>query len=182
MAEAAGSGGGGRSVAKILGIVAVLVSIAAGAVGLLLTLNPGLKPCDGGATAHFTDARVFQHTTYPQYENDRRLNHDPARGHDVGVEVRYGVQMENLRHKEVRLRYSLFRVRANGDNGASDPSQTRRYQEPFTPTTCSRVEGDDVFVTLPRRGHHRYRVVFELYRGADLDQRLALRETTVFTA
>jgi hypothetical protein len=49
-----------------------------------------------------------------------------------------------------------------------------------TPDACSETGGQDLFVQIPDR-RKRYRVVFELHHGRDLEDRLALAETPIFS-
>jgi hypothetical protein len=175
--------GDSTSTAKVVGLVGLVISVVAGAVALLFTLEPDLKPCIGGAEVSFTGAPIFPNTplhTNLEHTNTPRSAIQQAPD-DIGAEVRFSFRASGLRGELLKVQYSLVRVERDGTLGRVDPEQDRAEGLAFKPDTCSEVEGGDLFVMTPPDPRHRYRVVLELYRGDDFTQRLALTETATFS-
>jgi hypothetical protein len=87
----------------------------------------------------------------------------------------------------VRFRDHLFRSGASRAELRGEPNilgaevrfsyKTARL---VTPDACSETGGQDIFVQIPDR-RKRYRVVLEMYRSGDLEDRLALADTPIFS-
>ena len=171
---------GGRT-KRVLTTAGVLVTVAAGAIGLLFTLAPDLKPCLGGTSAGFTGAPVF-----PKVRFQDHLIRDGVPKSQVvqepnllGAEVRFSYRTDGLRGAKLTVTWSLVAIERDGTLGAVVPGQDRALAMRVSPGSCSETGGKDLFVQIPRRGA-RYVVVLELYKGTDLVDRLALVETAPF--
>ncbi|HEV7807159.1 MAG TPA: hypothetical protein VGO80_15160 [Solirubrobacteraceae bacterium] len=171
--------------ARTLGAVGVAITVVAGATALLFEFQPDLKPCIGGHEAHFTGAPVFPGADYKDY-----LRNKPDRGSDSeiedepdqqGAEVRLSYSAKGLRHKTLKLTYSLVSIRPDDTLGPVDPDRDRLPGPTVSPDTCDEVVGRDIFTPVDH-GRKRYRVVLELFReGSQGDERLALTQTAIFT-
>lgn len=173
-------GGGGRA-KRILATIAVLVSVAAGAVGLLFTLKPNLKPCLGETSAAFTGAPVFPEVRYRDYlirsgTDEETANQEPNL---LGTEIRFSYSTAGLRGTKLTVIYSVITLERDGTLGAVMEGQDRLLAMSVTPESCSESGGHDVFIDIPGP-RRRYRVVLELYRDETFVDRLALTETEPF--
>jgi hypothetical protein len=175
--------GEGRSPTRILTLAGLIVGLMAGAVGLLFTLLPNLKPCLGASDAAFTGAPVFPRSDYRQY-----LEHIGVRREDAeqqprrhGAEIRFSYRTSGFRGDFLPVRWSLLTVEPDGTLGAVVTGQDRFPALLIKPQACSEIGGSDLFVDIPvRRRRTRYQVVLELYRDRELDDRLTLTRTAVF--
>lgn len=176
-----GDGDGKRSVTRVVTLGGLVVGLVAGAIGLLFTLQPNLKPCIGGVDASFTGDPVFPHVHLVEFLKRTGVPLKQIRDEDdlVGAEVRFSYRADGVRGRVLPVRFSLLRVEHDGTVGAVDPDQDRALAMNIRPGGCSETGGKDLFVRIPARGR-RYRVVLELYRDQGLTDRLALSETDVF--
>ncbi len=176
------------STAKVLGLVGAVVSALIGGSTLLFTIDPGLKPCVGGAEVSITGAPVFPNTHLHKHlahldTPNAKINQQP---NPIGAEIRFSLKATNLKNDRLSLKYSLVRVESDGALGRVDPAVDRLEGYEYTAETCSDVMGDDLFIEMPgpSKGARRpavkprYRVILELYRAND---RLALGQTANFT-
>ena len=171
---------GGRT-KRVLAGAAVLVSIAAGAVGLLFTLKPDLKPCLGETSAEFTGAPVFPQVRFRDHlirigVRKERVAREPNL---LGAEIRFSYRTTGLRGTKLTITWSLITIGRDGTIGAVVRGQDRALAMTVSPESCSETGGKDLFVQIPNPGK-RYRVVLELYRDEALVDRLALAETDPF--
>jgi hypothetical protein len=70
-------------------------------------------------------------------------------------------------------------IQPDGTLGAVVPLQDRALAMTVAPDACSEGGGKDLWVQIPDI-RTRYRIVLELYRDEDFDDRLALAETPIF--
>jgi hypothetical protein len=159
----------------------VLVSVLAAAVGLLFTLEPGLKPCLGDTRAEFTGAPVFPHVRFRDHLVRTGARRDEAAKEPnlVGAEIRFSFATTGLRDEELTVTWSLVAVERDGTLGPVVAGQDRALAMTVVPDACSQAGGKDLFVQIPDP-RQRYRVVLELYRTPQLRDRLALMETDPF--
>jgi hypothetical protein len=162
--------------------LAVIVPLLVATLGLVFTIRPGLKPCVGASVAEFTGAPVFPRVHYRDHLYHTGASRSVIRGEPdvVGAEVRYSFKVDDLRGAKLPIRWSLVSVEKDGTLGAVDRTQDRKLATLVTPDACSETGGQDLFVQIPDR-RKRYRVVLELYRSRDLEDRLAFEETPVFS-
>jgi hypothetical protein len=162
--------------------LAVLIPLTVATLGLVFTVRPSLRPCVGASGAEFTGAPVFPHVHYRDHLFRTGASRADIRGERdvVGAEVRYSYKADDLRGAKLPIRWSLVSVEKDGTLGAVDRSQDRALARVVTPDACSTTGGQDLFVQIPDR-RKRYRVVLEMYRSRDLEDRLALEETPVFS-
>jgi hypothetical protein len=170
-------------ITRLLGAIAVLVTIVGGGTTLLFSLRPGLKPCLGDSDASFTGApvfprvRFFDHLVRTGVSRDEALR-DPSRNL-LGAEVRFSYGTSSFRGANLPVTWSRVRIERDGTLGPVVRGQDRALATVVTPDACSATGGKDLFVAIPQPGK-RYRVVLELYRNQRLDDRLALAETPTF--
>jgi hypothetical protein len=174
------SDGGGRA-KRILATVAVLITIAAGAVGLLFTLEPDLRPCLGETSAAFTGAPVFPQVRFRDHlirtgVPKERVVKEPNL---LGAEIRFSYRTTGLRDTKLTITWSLITIDRDETVGAVVRGQDRALAMTVSPESCSETGGKDLFVQIPIPGK-RYRVVLELYRDDALVDRIALAETDPF--
>ncbi len=179
MARQSGDGGG-RTI-RVLTALGILVPVLAGVTSLLFYVRPGLKPCLGGSSAAFTGAPVFPHVRFRDHlVRDGDSREEAAKEPDLlGAEVRFSYRAKDLRGAELPLTWSLVSIERDGALGAVVPDQDRALAMTVSPQACTESGGKDLFVVIPSP-HTRYRVVLELYRDANRDDRLALLETSIF--
>jgi hypothetical protein len=161
--------------------LAVIVPLVVASLGLVFTIRPSLRPCVGASDAEFTGAPVFPHVHFRDYlfrTGTSRAKILKERDL-VGAEVRFSYKVDDLRGAKLPIRWTLVSVEKDGTLGAVDRTQDRAVARLVTPDACSVTGGQDLFVQIPDR-KKRYRVVLEMYRDLDLEDRLALAETPVF--
>ena len=161
--------------------MAVLITIAAGAVGLLFTLKPGLRPCLGDTSAAFTGAPVFPQVRFQDHlirtgVPKERVAKEPNL---LGAEIRFSYRTTGFRDTKLTITWSLIAIERDETVGAVVRGQDRALAMTVSPESCSETGGKDLFVQIPIRGK-RYRVVLELYRDDALVDRVALAETDPF--
>ena len=168
---------------RVLATTGVVITVLAGATGLLFTIDADLKPCIGADKAEFTGAPVFPGTSSFDFQKN---GPDPPTDEELktetdtrGAEVRLTFSTSGLRGQDLQFRSSLVAIKADGTLGAVDPDYNRVLGETVSPDACDEVVGRDFFVPIahPKR---RYRVVIELYR-TDRNERLALTQTAIFS-
>ena len=164
-------------------VVGVLITTTAGALGLLFTVAPNLKPCLGESSARFTGAPVIPGVSFRDHlvrtgVSRQVASHAP---NPLGAEVRFSYQATGLRHTRLRIMYSLVAIEQDGTLGRVDPTQDRALAMTVTPSSCGESGGDDIFLQI-RAHHRRYRAILELYRDAktQLTDRFDLLETAPF--
>ena len=162
--------------------LAVIVPLVAATLGLIFTIRPSLKPCVGASGAEFTGAPVFPHVHWRDHLYRTGASRAEIRQERdvVGAEVRYSYKVDDLRGSKLPIRWSLVSIEKDGTLGAVDRTQDRALARLVTPDACSVTGGQDLFVQIPDR-RKRYRVVLEIYRSKDLEDRLALEETPIFS-
>jgi hypothetical protein len=162
--------------------LAVIIPLVVATVGLVFTLRPSLKPCVGASNAAFTGTPVFPHVHFRDHLFRTGASRAEILGErdTVGAEVRYSFKVHDLRGAELPIRWTLVSIEKDGTLGAVDRTQDRALARLVTPDACSETGGQDLFVQIPDR-RKRYRVVLELYRSRDLEDRLALAETPIFS-
>jgi hypothetical protein len=162
--------------------LAVIVPVVVAGLGLVYTVRPSLKPCVGASAAKFTGVPVFPHVRFHDHLVRTGVSREEIRNEPniVGAEVRFSYKVDDLRGAKLPIRWTLVSVEKDGTLGAVDRTQDRAIAKLVTPDACSETGGQDLFVQIPDR-RKRYRVVFEMYRGRDLEDRLALAETPIFS-
>jgi hypothetical protein len=167
---------------RLLKALAVIVPVAVAGLGLVYTVRPGLKPCVGASAGQFTGVPVFPHVRFHDHLIRTGVSREEIRNEPniVGAEVRFSYKVDDLRGAKLPIRWTLVSVAKDGTLGAVDRTQDRAIAKLVTPDACSETGGQDLFVQIPDR-RKRYRVVFEMYRGRDLEDRLALAETPIFS-
>jgi hypothetical protein len=172
--------GEGRTT-RVLTTAGVLVGLIGGALGLLFTLQPQLRPCLGEAGASFTGAPVFPHVHFRDHlvRTGVRRENAAREPNLLGAEVRFSYRATGLRGHTLPITWSLVMIRGRDTLGAVVAGQDRSLAMTVTPDTCTETGGKDLFVPVPfpRR---RYRVVLEMYRNQALNDRLELTETQIF--
>jgi hypothetical protein len=170
---------GGRS-KRLLALATGVVTLAAAAIGLAFTLDPGLKPCLGATSASFTGLPVFPRVPFRDYlvRNGTPKEEVVKEPNLLGAEVRFSYDAHDLRGKTLIVNWSLISIERDGTLGAVVPGQDRALAMTINPDACSVTGGKDLFVQIPFPGR-RYRVVLELFRGR-LNDRLALAQTAPF--
>jgi hypothetical protein len=143
------SGGGevrGR-LTRTLTVGGVIISVMAGGVSLLFTLQPDLKPCLGDSDAEFTAAPVFPQTSLHAFL--RRSDLSNAELRDVveqrGAEIRFSYHTDGLRERELAVTSTLLTIEADGTLGRVVEGHDRKPQFSLSPavvlrpaeTTCS---------------------------------------------
>jgi hypothetical protein len=178
------SGGGevrGR-LTRTLTVGGVIISVMAGGVSLLFTLQPDLKPCLGDSDAEFTAAPVFPQTSLHAFL--RRSDLSNAELRDVveqrGAEIRFSYHTDGLRERELAVTSTLLTIEADGTLGRVVEGHDRKPQFQFEPGSCSETGGNDVFVEIPEGARRRYQIVLDLFRDEQLADRIALTRTAVF--
>ena len=158
-----------------------MISLAAGAIGLLFTIAPQLKPCLGDSSAVFTGAPVFPHVGFRDHLIRSGISKQRVAKelNVLGAEVRVSYRTSGFRGGNLAVTWSLIAIERDGTLGAVVPGQDRALATTVTPETCSEVGGKDLFVQIPNP-RARYRVVLELYRDRSLRDRLTLTETPPF--
>ena len=169
---------------RLIKALAVIVPLLVAGLGLVYTVRPSLKPCVGAEQAEFTGVPVFPHVRFHDHlvrtgvsREEIRSNKEP---NIVGAEVRFSYKVDDLRGSKLPIRWTLVSVEKDGTLGAVDRTQDRAIARLVTPDACSETGGQDLFVQIPDP-RKRYRVVLEMYRGRDLEDRLALAETPIFS-
>jgi hypothetical protein len=167
---------------RLLKALAVIVPLAVASLGLVYTVRPSLKPCVGASNAEFTGTPVFPHVHFRDHlfrtgKSRADVLNEPD---TVGAEVRFSYKVDDLRGEKLPIRWTLVSVEKDGTLGGVDRGQDRALARLVTPDACSETGGQDLFVQIPDR-RKRYRVVLEMYRGRDLEDRLALAETPIFS-
>lgn len=162
--------------------LAVIIPLVVATLGLVFTVRPSLKPCVGASGAEFTGAPVFPHVHYRDHlyhtgATQAEIREEPDL---VGAEVRYTYKVDDLRGAKLPIRWTLVSVEKDGTLGAVDRTQDRARARVVTPDSCSVTGGQDLFVQIPDR-KKRYRVVLEIYRSGDFEDRIALEETPIFS-
>lgn len=162
--------------------LAVIIPIVVASVGLAFTLHPGFKPCVGASSAQFTGVPVFPHVRYHDHlfrsgVSRTQIAKEP---NILGAEVRFSYKTDDLRGATLPITWSLVSVEKDGTLGAVTRGEDRALAMLVTPDACSETGGKDLFVQIPDP-RKRYRVVLELYREQDLQDRLALEETAIFS-
>jgi hypothetical protein len=165
----------------VLGIFVSLVTLVGGGVGLLFSLRPGLRPCIGDSEASFTGVPVFPHVRFRDHliREGRPREEAALEPNFIGAELRFSYRTEGFRGAQLPLTWSLVTIQRDGTLGAVVPGQDRALAMTVTPDACSEGGGKDLFVMIPDT-RKRYRVVLELYRDGDFDDRVALAETAIF--
>lgn len=168
-------------IARLLGTVAVLVTVLGGGTSLLFSLRPGLKPCLGDTDASFTGAPVFPRVLFRDHLVRTGVAREEAAEEPnlVGAEVRFSYRTSGFRGKRLPITWSLVRIERDGTLGAVVRGQDRALATTVTPDACAQGGGKDLFMQIPAPGR-RYRVVLELYRNEHLNDRVALTETEIF--
>jgi hypothetical protein len=166
---------------RTLTTVGVVIGVVAGAIGLLFTLVPDLKPCLGENSVVFTGAPVFPRVGFRDHliRSGIRKEKVAKEPNLLGAEVRFSYRTSGFRGDELAVTWSLIRIERDGTLGAVVRGQDRALATTVTPETCSEVGGKDLFLQIPNPGV-RYRVVLELYRTPALRDRLTLTETAPF--
>jgi hypothetical protein len=168
---------------RLLRAAGLLVTVVGGVAGLLFTLRPSLRPCLGSSDAAFTGAPVFPHGRFRDHLVRQGVAREQAAKEPniLGAEVRFSYRTNGFRGAQQPLTWSLVTIEPDGTLGAVVRGQDRALAMTVTPDSCSEGGGKDLFVPIddPRK---RYRIVLELYRSPDLDERVALTETAVFRA
>lgn len=172
---------------RVLTLGGVVVSLIAGALGVLLTLKPELKPCLGDTDASFVAAPVFPRSSYVSYLIRGGTERADAIGvgEQAGALVAASYRVSGFRGKPLALTVSLLTVTADGALGPVIARQDRQLDTKFTPTDCSQAGGRDLWIPRPSGSPaaraRRYRAVIELYRDpGELTERIALTQTAVF--
>jgi hypothetical protein len=168
-------------VAAVLGIVVSVLAVLGGGSALLFSLRPGLKPCLGGSEASFTGVPVFPRVRFRDHliRQGRPREQAAQEPNILGAEVRFSYRIEGFRGAELPLTWSLVTIQPDGTLGAVVPLQDRALAMTVAPDACSEGGGKDLWVQIPDI-RKRYRIVLELYRDEDFDDRLALAETPIF--
>ena len=167
--------------ARVLAIAGAAIGVAAGVVGLLFTLAPGLKPCFGESSVQFTGAPVFPRVGFRDHLIRSGVERETASKEPnvLGAEVRFSYRTSGFRNGRLAVTWSLVSIERDGTLGAVVPGQDRALATVVAPETCSEVGGKDLFVQIPDPAK-RYVIVLELYRTRQLRDRLALVETSPF--
>ena len=162
--------------------LAVIVPIVVAAVGLVYTVRPSLKPCVGAEQAQFTGVPVFPHVHFRDHLFRSGVPRAEIRKEPdvLGAEVRFSYETEDLRGAKMPITWSLVTIEKDGTLGGVVRGQDRALATLVTPDSCSESGGKDLFVPILDR-KKRYRVVLELYRDRNLQDRLALEETPIFS-
>jgi len=165
---------------KVVGALATIVALAGGAVALLFTLEPNLRPCFA-TSASFVSAPVFPGVSYEQYliDQGKTLAEAKQGSKIVGAEVRFDYDVSGYRGKQLPILLSLFPVYKDGSLGPVVPIEDRNAAIRVEPKSCSERAGYDAFVFIPDPTQ-RYRVLLELYSDNSLSTRLDLIETDTF--
>ena len=166
----------------IVKALAVIVPLMAATIGLAFTLRPSLRPCVGESSAEFTGVPVFPHVRFHDHlirsgASQKDLVGEP---NVVGAEVRFSYKTDDLRGARLPIRWSLVSIEKDGTVGGVVRGEDRAIATVVTPDSCSEAGGKDLFVPIPDP-RKRYRVVLELYRDRNLQDRLALEETPIFS-
>lgn len=142
---------------------------------------PGWKPCLADTDAAFTGTPVFPHLGFRDHlVRTGTPREEAAKEQNIlGAEVRFSYKTTGFRGKRLLITWSLVTVERDGTLGAVVRGQDRALAQTVTPDACSESGGKDLFVPVlvPRK---RYRVVLELYRSRDFEDRIALTETDIF--
>ena len=167
---------------RIVKALAVIIPLIAATLALVFTVRPSLKPCVGASGAEFTGVPVFPHVRF----RDHLFRSGASRAeilsepNILGAEVRFSYKTDDLRGAKLPIRWTLLSVEKDGTLGAVDRTQDRALARLVTPDRCSETGGQDIFVQIPDR-RKRYRVVLEMYRSTDPEDRLALADTPIFS-
>jgi hypothetical protein len=166
---------------RVLTVGGLLVSLIAGTVALLFTLEPKLKPCLGDEDALFTGTPVFPRANFREHLIRTGVSREAAAREPnlLGAEIRFSYRTTGLRGAELAVTWSMLRIERDGTLGAVVRGQDRALAMTIKPGACSETGGNDLFVEIPK-ARKRYRVVLELYRDRRLTDRLALSQTVVF--
>jgi hypothetical protein len=166
----------------IVKALAVIVPLVAAIVALAFKLRPSLEPCVGAADAEFTGVPVFPHVRFRDHLFRSGASRADILGEPniLGAEVRFSYKTDDLRGAKLPITWSLVSIEKDGTLGAVVRGQDRALAMLVTPDSCSDTGGKDLFVPIPDK-RKRYRVVLELYRERNLQDRLALEETTIFS-
>jgi hypothetical protein len=166
---------------RILTTAGVIIGVVAGAVGLVFTIAPQLKPCLGDSSVVFTGAPVFPHVNFRDHLIRSGIAKEKVvdEPNEFGAEVRFSYRTSGFRGGKLAVTWSLIAIERDGTLGPVVPGQDRALATTVTPQTCSEAGGRDLFVSIPNP-RARYRVVLELYRDRRLRDRVALTETAPF--
>ena len=167
---------------RIVKALAVIIPLVAATLALVFTVRPSLKPCVGASGAEFTGVPVFPHVRFRDHlfrsgASGAEILHEP---NILGAEVRFSYKTDDLRGAKLPITWSLVSIEKDGTLGAVVRGQDRALAMLVTPDSCSGTGGKDLFVPTPDK-RKRYRVVLELYREQNLQDRLALEETPIFS-
>lgn len=168
---------------SIVKALAVIVPLVVASVGLAFTLRPSLKPCVGASGAEFTGAPVFPRVRFWDHlfrTGMSRADMKEEGANVLGAEVRFSYKVDDLRGEALPIYWSLVSIEKDGTLGAVVRGEDRAIAMQVTPDSCSETGGKDLFVFIPDK-RKRYRVVLELYRKQNFQDRLALEETPVFS-
>ena len=167
---------------RIIKALGVIVPLLAATLALVFTIRPSLKPCVRASGAEFTGVPVFPHVPFRDHLFRSGASRAEMRSEPniLGAEVRFSYRTDGLRGAKLPITWSLVSIEKDGTLGAVVRGQDRALAMLVTPDSCSGTGGKDLFVPIPDR-RKRYRVVLELYREQNLQDRLALEETPVFS-
>jgi hypothetical protein len=166
---------------RMLTLIGVVITVVGGGTSLAFSLRPGLRPCLEDSSATFTGAPVFPRVRYRDHLIHNGVPREEAAKEPnlVGAEIRFSYRITDFRGDELPLTWSLVSMERDGTVGAIDPTQDRALAMIVSPDSCAESGGKDLFVLIPQPGR-RYRVVLELYRNAQRDDRVALTQTSTF--
>jgi hypothetical protein len=176
-----GEGGSKGRLVRALTLLGVVVTVVGGGTSLAFSLKPGLRPCLDDSAASFTGAPVFPRVRYRDHLVHNGVPREEAAEEPnlLGAEVRFSYRITDFRGDRLPLTWSLVRIEGDGTVGPIESTQDRALAMIVTPDACTESGGKDLFVLIPSQGK-RYRVVLELYRNAQRDDRVALTQTVVF--
>lgn len=162
--------------------LAILVPVVVASFGLVFSVRPSLKPCVGASDAQFTGTPVFPHVMFWDHLFRSGVPKSEIKDEPniLGAEVRFSYKADDLRGAKLPITWSLVSIEKDGTLGAVVRGQDRALAMLVTPDSCSGSGGKDLFVPIPDK-RKRYRVVLELYREQNLQDRLALEETPIFS-
>jgi hypothetical protein len=172
---------GRERVTKLLAALGSVVTLIAGAAGLVFLFAPDKRPCLGDKSAAFVDAPVVPHVSYRDHLIRSGVTYANAREQPdrTGAEVRFTFETRGYRGNELPITYSLFQVEPSGVLRSVVLGQDRAPAMTVRPSHCGDRGGHDLFIRIPER-NQRYRVLLELFRDERLDDRLDIIETEVF--
>ena len=167
---------------RLIKALAVIVPLVIASLGLVYAVRPSLKPCVGASGAQFTGVPVFPRVHFRDHLFRSGVSRAEIRKEPdvLGAEVRFSYRTDHLRGAKLPITWSLVTIEKDGTLGAVIRGQDRALAMLVTPDSCSESGGKDLFVPIPDP-KKRYRVVLELYREQQLQDRLALEETPIFS-